>query len=114
MYDVSSEATKFIDDFVVPHGGCGREGTREPSFMCSLGVCCPPVDQSDLNQGRVLLLLIQHVQICKDRSPLPKGTAYQRGQTPREKPSSQRGRGGPEGEQEGQNSHHPAELNSLQ
>ena len=92
MYDVPSEATKFIDDFVVPHGGRGREGTREASFMYSLGVCCAPVDQSDLSQARVLLLLIQHVQLCKDCSPLRKETAYQRGQT-REKPFSQEGKG---------------------
>ena len=43
-----SETIKFVDDFIVPRG-YRSEGTREASFMYSLGVYCVPADQSDLN-----------------------------------------------------------------
>ena len=48
VYDVPSETTQFVDDFVVPRGD-RREGTREASFMYSLRFYCVPADQGDLN-----------------------------------------------------------------
>ena len=78
--------------------------------MYSQVVYCAPTGQSDLNavQEYCCLYRIQQLQLYKDRVPLRNEKAYQREQTPRETLLSQRGRGGPEDEQEeGQSSHRP-------
>ena len=46
VYDVQNETTKAVDDFAVP-AGYRRVGTREASFMYSVGVYVEPISDND-------------------------------------------------------------------
>ena len=46
VYDVQHETTKAVDDFAVP-AGYRRVGTREASFMYSVGVYVEPISDND-------------------------------------------------------------------
>lgn len=48
VYDVPSETTTFVDNFVIPRG-YRRKGIREASVMRSLGNYCVPGDRSGFN-----------------------------------------------------------------
>lgn len=69
--DVSPETVKAVDNFVVP-SGYRREGSREKSFMYSLGVYVKPVDADDPKHKYFCLASAS----CRDKGkvvPCPKG-----------------------------------------